>query len=253
MGYMSYTTIQCTGNNLITDLRTRLNNFVHASISSTFMTEGSWMANANFSPDTGSTLYSDMRAYAARYSLVMAATTSNVVGTTPIGVNREYWFSWVGNLNYNNSNPNDALFYGSMCDDGSTSTVLAPNYPCVDALALVPQDHYGGYAYGKVENWLAGGSISANCTAYTLNSVAGCTDAPGSLWTYSITEPGSTTAVAAWIWDGPTTVTCPGVTGCSSLLPGSFVDYETLEGSTVTVNYPTASITFGQEPILLEN
>jgi hypothetical protein len=47
-------------------------------------------------------------------------------------------------------------------------------------------------------------------------------------------------------------VTCPGPPGCSSLSLRSYSDYKTLEGKTLTIKYPPISITFGQEPILLE-
>jgi hypothetical protein len=123
--YKSYTAIQCTGNNLTADLTTRLNNFAHfPGISSVFMTEGSWMENSNFGTDTGSALYSDMRAYVARYNLVMAATTSTGGVGTLLNVNRQYWLGWVGNVT--GSNPNDALTYGSLCEDGSSTNSWAP-------------------------------------------------------------------------------------------------------------------------------
>ena len=240
-GGATYSTVECTGANLVSAVTDRLNDF-HAyaqSVSQVFMTEGSWMHNDNFVEGSQALIYQDMRAYVARYTLLMAATnTSYISSPTAMNVNQQHWFSWVNSLG---SDGDDG--YGTLCDDLSNSS---PNYPCYTKQNLAPYDIYGGFAYGQVINWLSGYKITP-CSAGS-GSPAPCTDNPSSIWALPITVTGSSpTELAVWTWDGAS-VTCPGATGCPSLT--AYGHYQTVKAT--TVNSLGSSITFGEEPILLE-
>jgi hypothetical protein len=237
-GSTSDTTVECTGTNLTSAVTNRLTDFNTYSISQVFMTEGSWMHNDNFSESTNALIYQDMRAYVARFTLLMAAGTYTS-GSSTMNVGAQYWFQWQGSLNLEVDGADD---YGTLCDGLSDAS---PNYPCYTSQAS-PGDIYGGYAYGQVINWLSGNKITA-CSAGT-GSPAPCTDTASSVWVLPITVSGSTpTELALWTWDG-SSVSCPTAHGCPSLT--GYGHYQTVKSS--TVNTLGSSITIGEEPILLE-
>ena len=89
--FTSYTTIECTGNNLISDIQDRLNDFAnYSNVGHVWNTEGSWGVGCDFLSSCGSfalnsTILTNMRAYIARYSIIAAttfSTTTNTVGST---------------------------------------------------------------------------------------------------------------------------------------------------------------------------
>jgi hypothetical protein len=242
----SYTTIECTGANLVSAATDRLNDFhAYSTVSQVFMTEGSWMHNNNFSTQGTQILINQaMRAYIARYTLLMAATQTTY-STAPytMNVNAQHWFEWVGSLDLglNGEGIDD---YGTACDDLLDSNA---HYPCYTVQPGFPGDPYAGFAYGQVINWLAGNKITA-CAG---SGSAPCTDTANSVWALPITVvPGTNpTELAVWTWDDLSSVVCPGGYGCPSL--ANYRNYQTLESSTV---YPLgSSITLSQEPILLEH
>jgi hypothetical protein len=112
-------------------------------------------------------------------------------------VYRMYWYQW--------DNPT----YGQLWD--STSGI-----------------HPSGIAYGQVENWMVGATMSTPCSAN------------GTVWTCGFTRPGGYQALA--VWD---------TSGASTYIPASqYTKSRDLSGNTSTIT--GGSISIGIKPILLE-
>jgi len=112
-------------------------------------------------------------------------------------VYRMYWYQW--------DNPS----YGQLWD--ATSGI-----------------HPSGIAYGQVENWMVGASMSTPCSAN------------GTVWTCGFSRPGGYQALA--VWD---------TAGASNYTPASqYTRYRDLSGNTSAIT--GGSISIGIKPILLE-
>ena len=85
-----------------------------------------------------------------------------------------------------------------------------------------------GVAYGQVESWMVGATMSTRCSA------------SGTVWTCGLTKPGSTQTLAVW-----------NTAGSSAYTPAAqYKQYRDLAGNTSTIT--GGSVTIGIEPILLE-
>ena len=245
------TSVECTGQTMIDGIQEVVNDFGYfGGITKVFMTEGGWMENADAADVSAldyvlnPTVVQDMRAYIARYALLMAATTST--GSSLI-VNTQYWWAWAGDVH----NP-DA--YGTGCDT-EVSAGIPSVPPCVDKIGggVGTPTYYAGYAYGQVYNWLAGGQITA-CTP-AIGPPAPCTDVSDSIWALPVEPYGATsnTQLAVWAWANTDSVTCTSSgtqpIGCPSLT--NYTHYETLSGSTYSLGSSPKSITITDEPKLL--
>ena len=211
---LTYTTVECTGQDLITSVTNRQYDFTsNSSITQTWMTEGGWQYNSNI---IGTPMATDEMAFVGRYELILAS----------LGVHRTEWYEWQGcDL--------DPGVYGSLynlsSDSYCTTTGVNP----------------GGTALGVVIGWLTGstnGSIATTCTAVTYFGVNGCEDKDGSVWMYSVTEPSGTSALAAWVWNN-STVSIP--------KPFEYRHYIDLTGTTHTIPIISSSVFLTESPILL--
>ena len=129
------------------------------------------------------------------------------------GVARFFWYQW--------NNPN----FGTMW-------LPNPTNPSAPGTVLKP-----GVAYGQVENWLAGATLTSACSAN------------GTVWSCSYSRPGG--YVARAVWD--TAQSCSNGTCTTSSYPvgTQFVQYRTLDGATVLIT--SSAVSIGYKPILLEN
>ncbi len=235
-----YTTVECTGNNLIISVQARLADFATAGIYQAMMTEGSWMENQNLTAAAGSGSYlSDMRAYIARYS-ILTATTTYTSASISSNVSRQYWFTFADGIN----NPSG---FGTLCDNGNEP----PNYvavapPCDTAYTLVPNDGYGAVAYQTVAGWLGGATVGQTSTCGTdgtnIDGVAGCTDQMGSVWEYSVlANPPGAVPLILWVWDA---------SSVTYTVPSGYTGYKDLENRFYSIP-ANRMITLSQEPIYL--
>lgn len=245
---LGYTTLECTGQNLITDLTDRMTTF-HTwapGVSTIFMDEGSWEYGDNFSSfsPAGPTVQfdSETRAYIARSTIIMAATAYPYTGGS-LNINRQYWWSWSGGLGV-------ASDWGALCDTGATDNGHLPSAPpcATEGGPSIPYDQYGGYAYGQVYNWLQNHTIGS---CRTNSSSTNCVDAPNALWTYQITDTSSNNTYAVWVFDDGGSVTCnvtgTPTTGCPSF--SGYTHYQDLKSS--TQHSLSSTIIFTREPVLL--
>jgi hypothetical protein len=130
-----------------------------------------------------------------------------------IGVARFFWYQW--------NNP-----------DVGTMWVPNPNDPLAPGTVLKT-----GIAYGQVQNWMVGASLTSPCSAN------------GTVWSCSYSRPGGYVAQA--VWDTAQYCSSSGCTTSSYKIGSQFVQYRTLDGATVKVSGSTVPI--GYKPILLEN
>jgi len=252
--FTSYTTIECTGNNLISDIQDRLNDFAtYSNVGHVWNTEGSWDVSCDFLSSCGSysfnpTIASDMRAYIARYSIIAATTFSTTTNT--VDQPRQLWYTWEGNTAVGTIMGGT----GTACDNGAGTGGGGPNPPPCKysesgGLGGTPT-YYAGYAYGQLIGWLAGGSIGACNTSIA----GGCFDADSHVWSYPVTSvsPSSSSALIAWIWDNPTkscSTTSTATSGCPNLY--SYGHYNDLEGGVHTITHSTSTpVTLTIEPFL---
>jgi hypothetical protein len=244
---LGYTTLECTGQNLITDLTDRMTTFhtYAPGISTIFMTEGSWEFNdnfASFSPHGATTTFDGFtRSYVARSSIIMASTAYAYTGGS-LNTNRQYWWGWVGGLGVGSD-------WGILCDTGKTDDGGTPSAPpCLTQDVHAPNDEYGGIAYGQVYNWLQNHTI-ASCQTNSLST--NCLDAPNSLWTYQITDSSSNHTYAVWVFNDSGTVTCnvtgTPTTGCPPFT--GYTHYQDLKSG--TAHSLLSTIIFTKEPVLL--
>ena len=85
-----------------------------------------------------------------------------------------------------------------------------------------------GIAYGNVESWMVGATMSTPCTAN------------GTVWTCGLSRPDGYQALAVWDTTGNSTFGAP----------SQYTQYQDLEGNTYAFS---GSVTIGPEPILLTN
>jgi hypothetical protein len=129
------------------------------------------------------------------------------------GVARFFWYQW--------NNPT----FGTMW-------LPNPNNPSAPGTLVKP-----GIAFGQVQNWMVGASLSSVCSA------------KGTVWSCGYTRPGG--YVGQVVWDTAQSCSSGKCTTSSYKIGSSIVQYRTLDGATVKVT--GSSVPVGYKPILLEN
>ena len=129
------------------------------------------------------------------------------------GVGRLLWYQW--------NNPE----FGTMWTPN-------PNVPSAPGTVLKP-----GVAFGQVQNWIVGASPSSQCSAN------------GTVWTCSYTRSGGYSGLA--VWDTAQSCANGSCTTSSFKIGSQYVQYRTLDGTTVKVT--GSSVPVGYKPILIEN
>lgn len=130
-----------------------------------------------------------------------------------IGVARQFWYQW------NNS------VVGTMW-------LPNPNVPGAPGTVLKT-----GVAYGQVNNWMVGATVSSKCSVN------------GTVWACGYTRSGGYVAQA--VWDSSQTCGSGKCTTSSFKVGTQFTQYRTLDGTTVKIT--GSSVPIGYKPILLEN
>jgi hypothetical protein len=251
--------LECTGDQMVVGIQQILADFgAFSGIKGVWMTEGGWQENCDLEndcpPGTYAANYEDMRAYLARYMLIMASTVPPP-SSGNLQVNREYWLGWTGSVS-------TATDDGTLCDwfeGGPGPTVdLPPCYTTSDGNNPSGSNSaFAGFALGQLySTWLVEGTgtFTPQLTRCTTGGSSGpCTDSLGSIWTVAVANSNDHTEQAQWTWDG-TPVTCTAAnttTGC--LGPVTYSSYRTLDHMCINTQNPDGSFsyTLGEEPILL--
>jgi hypothetical protein len=129
------------------------------------------------------------------------------------GIARFFWYQWNNNV------------VGTMW-------IPNPNVPSAPGTLLKT-----GVAYGQVQNWLVGATLSSPCSAN------------GTVWTCSYTRSGGYVAQA--VWDTAQSCANGKCTTSSYKVGTQYSQYRTLDGTKVTIS--GSSVPIGYKPILLEN
>jgi polysaccharide biosynthesis protein PslG len=129
------------------------------------------------------------------------------------GVARFFWYQW--------NNP-----------DFGTMWLPNPNTPSAPGTLLKP-----GVAFGQLQNWMVGASLSSTCSSN------------GTVWSCGYTRPGG--YVGQVVWDTAQSCANGKCTSSNYKIGSGVVQYRTLDGTTVKVT--GSSVPVGYKPILLEN
>jgi hypothetical protein len=116
------------------------------------------------------------------------------------GVQRHYWYAW---------------------DDATTGTLEVNNVADT-----------AGLAYGQVESWMSGRTMSTPCA-----------ESSSGIWTCGFTGANGYTSQAVWY---------PGSGTKTYTAPAGFINYLKLSGVETSIS-AGATVTLGQEPVLLQN
>lgn len=123
-------------------------------------------------------------------------------------IDRVYWFAW------------DSKTAASLYNDTSSEATPAAT------------------AYGEVNQWTVGATVSKACSA------------SGTVWTCGFTRPGGYTATAVWdAGQDCTSSTCPTTT--YTVPSGGYIEYRDVAGNVTSLNGAT-TVQVGAKPILLE-
>ncbi len=153
-------------------------------------------------PDEGFTDPHQQAAFLARYLLLQASSN----------ISRVYWFAW------------DSQTLASLYDDSTGQASLAAT------------------AYGEVNGWTVGATMSQACSA---------TNSTSTVWTCGFTRPGGYKAIAVWdAGQNCTSASCPASTTFS--VPSGYIEYRDLLGNVTSLGTGT-SVQIGGQPILLES
>lgn len=129
------------------------------------------------------------------------------------GVARLLWYQW--------NNPDfGTMWLPNASNPKAAGTLLKP-----------------GVAFGQIQNWMAGATLSSSCSV------------SGTVWTCGYTRAGGYVAEA--VWDSAQSCSNGSCTTSSFKVGTQFTQYRTLDGTTVKVG--GSSVPIGYKPILLEN